>query len=306
MSNLRDLKDALSNARKADTTHVRRAFQIYTARPCEFGNVKYERGNYRRPLGDGTHVEPTRADFERFRGYLRAARDHIDETLDAMELHLATDPQLLDVEGMKRAAYAEDLDVSPGSEWLGPSRLPHIAPACASLNMAITQATDCGLLPKDPGVTWDAKAVKPTSSTTASPRSTWRGMTFTKASIGVGDRVRVALGMWQGRHGVVVEGRQENWFDVRTDDDGTVRRCEYGSLERVEAFDPKLGCLPSKYRRAVPALDTAPGIPPYPTPEQLDAEVAVLAPRHAAIIEEAADRARQAAVDSAPSLCVKR
>jgi hypothetical protein len=159
---LKDLKESLSNARKPDTTHVRRAFQAYTARPCEFGNVKYERANYRRPTGEGVHTEPTKADFERYRSYLRAARDHIDETLDAMEMHLANDPRLVDVEGMKRAAFAIDTDVTPGSEWLGPSNLPHVAPACSSLNMAITQAADCGLLPRDPGTPWNTKAVKPT------------------------------------------------------------------------------------------------------------------------------------------------
>lgn len=150
---MKDLKDALSNARKADTTHVRRAFQIYTSRPCEYGNDKYERGNYRRPTGGAAHTTPTREDFERYRAYLRAARDHIDENLDAMELHLATDPQLLDVEGMKRAAYAADTDVTPGAK-VGASLLPHVAPACSSLNMAIVQATDCGLLPRDPGTPW--------------------------------------------------------------------------------------------------------------------------------------------------------
>jgi hypothetical protein len=158
---LKDLKEALSSNRKADTTHVRRAFQIYTARPCDYGSLKYERGNYRRPTGGAPHTVPTKADFERFRAYLRAARDHLDDCLDSMEAHLANDPNLVDVEGMKRAAYAIDTDVSPGSEWLGPSNLPHVAPACASLNMAITQATDCGLLPKDPGTPWNTKAVKP-------------------------------------------------------------------------------------------------------------------------------------------------
>ncbi len=153
MSDLKDLKESLGNARKADTTHVRRAFQVYTARPCDYGSDKYERGNYRRPTDGTVHSEPTKADFERYRSYLRAARDHIDETLDAMELHLATDPRLVDVGGMKGAAYAIDTDVTPGAK-VGASLLPHIAHACASLNMAITQATDCGLLPRDPGTPW--------------------------------------------------------------------------------------------------------------------------------------------------------
>lgn len=195
---LKDLKDALSNARKADTTHVRRAFMIYTARPCAFGNVKYERANYRRPTGGAPHTVPTKADFERYRAYLRAARDHIDETLDAMELHLAGDPQLLDVEGMKRAAYAIDTDVSPGSEWLGPSNLPHVAPACASLNMAITQATDCGLLPADPGTPWNTAAVKPQASVAQALSDAAQAMSKSVKRAGVftiGDRVRLRNAM---------------------------------------------------------------------------------------------------------------
>jgi hypothetical protein len=150
---LKDLKEALSSGRKADTTHVRRAFQVYTARPCEYGDVKYIRANYRRPMGGTRHDVPTAEDFKRFRGYMRAARDHIDEVLDLMELHLATDPDLLDVEGFMLAAYAVDTDPDVTGK-VGPSLLPHIAPACASLNMAITQATDCGLLPRDPGQPW--------------------------------------------------------------------------------------------------------------------------------------------------------
>lgn len=154
---LKDMKEGLTSSRKPDTTHVRRAFLNYVARPCEYGSDKYERANYRRPTGGEAHAEPTREDFERFRKYLRAARDHIDETLDAMELHQALDPGLVDVEGMKRAAYAVDTDVTPGAK-VGPSLLPHVAPACASLNMAITQAVDCGLLPRDPGTPWRVEA----------------------------------------------------------------------------------------------------------------------------------------------------
>jgi hypothetical protein len=153
---LKDIKESLSSARKADTTHVRRSFQIYTARPCEYGSDKYERANFMRPT-DGL-----KGDFERLRAYLRAARDHIDETLESMERHQSQDPMLNDREGMKRAAYAVDTDAKPGQK-IGPSLLPHVAPACASLMMAITQATDCGLLPKDPGTPWrDASVEEPT------------------------------------------------------------------------------------------------------------------------------------------------
>ncbi len=85
--------------------------------------------------------------------YARAARGHIDAMLESMERHQSRDPSLVDVEGMKAAAYAVDTDAKPGQK-IGASMLPHIAPACASLMMAITQATDCGLLPKDPGTPW--------------------------------------------------------------------------------------------------------------------------------------------------------
>lgn len=152
---LKDMKEGLSSSRKADTTHIRRSFQIYTCRPCEYGSDKYERANYMRPAAP-PNVDmdvQMRAAFERLRKYLRAARDHIDECLESMERHQSQDPKLTDVEGMKVAAYAVDTDVTPGSK-IGASMLPHVAPACASLMMAITQATDAGLLPKDPGTPW--------------------------------------------------------------------------------------------------------------------------------------------------------
>lgn len=158
---LKDMKEGLSSSRKADTTHIRRSFQIYTCRPCEYGSDKYERANFMRPAAP-TNVDmdvQMRAAFERFRKYLRAARDHIDECLESMERHQSQDPKLTDVEGMKIAAYAVDTDVTPGSK-IGASMLPHVAPACASLMMAITQATDAGLLPKDPGTPWRINIVR--------------------------------------------------------------------------------------------------------------------------------------------------
>lgn len=158
---LKDMKEGLSSSRKADTTHIRRSFQIYTCRPCEYGSDKYERANYMRPAAP-PNVDmdvQMRAAFERLRKYLRAARDHIDECLESMERHQSQDPKLTDVEGMKIAAYAVDTDVTPGSK-IGASMLPHVAPACASLMMAITQATDAGLLPKDPGTPWRINIVR--------------------------------------------------------------------------------------------------------------------------------------------------
>ena len=150
---LKDVKEALGNARKPDLTHLRSSFATYTVRPCEYGCDKYERANFLRATGNVAHRTPTAEDFTRLRVYLRAAMSHVMKTLDSMEQHQANDPNLLDVEGMKRAAYAVDLDTKPGQK-IGASFLPHIAPACSSLMMAISQAVACGLLPEDPGTPW--------------------------------------------------------------------------------------------------------------------------------------------------------
>lgn len=150
---LKDVKEALGSARKPDITHLRSAFATYVSRPCEYGCDKYERANYLRATGEGAHEQPTGTDFERFRSYLRAMISHGLLVLDAMERHQANDPQLLDVDGMKRAAYAVDTDMKPGQK-IGASLLPHVAMCGSSMMMAIEQAVDCGLLPRDPGTPW--------------------------------------------------------------------------------------------------------------------------------------------------------
>lgn len=155
---MKDLKEGLSSTRKPDITHVRIPFMVYTSRPCEYGGVKYQRANFLRdaatPKLERQRSEPIAADWLRFRDYLRAAFSHIGLTLDAMEAHEANDPNLVDVAGMVRSAYAIDTDAPPGSKF-PPSYLPHVAPACSSLNMAITQAVRFGLLPADPGQPWN-------------------------------------------------------------------------------------------------------------------------------------------------------
>ena len=149
---MKDLKAALGNGSKPDITHVRTPLMTYAARACEYGSDKYERANYLR------RVEGMRAAFERNRAYTRAAVSHLMRKLDAMEAHQSTDPNLTDVEGMKRAAYAADTDATPGAK-VGASLLPHDAHATASLNMAIAQAVDAGLLPSDPGQPWKSRDV---------------------------------------------------------------------------------------------------------------------------------------------------
>ena len=157
MKHLKDQKAALSDGSKPDITHVRNSFLVYCARPCEYGNDKYERANYLRKTDgeDGNNL-----DFQRFRAYLRAARSHIGLTLDAMERHQANDPELKDKVGMKDAVYAEDTDATGGAaDEIGPSGLPHVCGAVASLMMAIEQAVNCGLLPKDPGQPWKVEEI---------------------------------------------------------------------------------------------------------------------------------------------------
>ena len=144
----KDVKEALGNSRKPDITHCRRSTMVYVARSCEYGSAKYERANYLRSTGG-----PMRADFERFRSYLRAMVSHVVETLDSMERHQANDPNLEDIEGMKRAAQAADTDVTPDCP-VGASRLPHVGAALASGMMALEQAIAAGLLPADPGQPW--------------------------------------------------------------------------------------------------------------------------------------------------------
>ncbi len=148
---MKDLKEALSSGRKPDTTHVRTPFKVYCARACEYGDKtqggKYERANYLRP------VKTMRDAFVRYRSYLGALDRHLSKTLDAMEKHQSTDPNLEVEDGMREAAYAEDTDAKPDCP-VGASYLPSACGMSASLNMAIAQAVDAGLLPADPGQPW--------------------------------------------------------------------------------------------------------------------------------------------------------
>lgn len=158
---LSDLKEGLSSARKPDVTHVRRVLLSYVARACEYGNARYARANYLRPVAGPYDGTPKPADFRRLRSYLRAALSHVACALDALELHESLDPGLEDVEGMRRAALAADTDEPPAGSKVGASHLPHLAHAAASLMMALVQAALSGLLPEDPGQTWEVRGEEP-------------------------------------------------------------------------------------------------------------------------------------------------
>lgn len=143
----RNLKEALSSGRKPDITHVRSSLMVYAARACEYGSAKYDRANYMRA------VDGPAADFKRCRGYAASLLRHVVGMLDTMERHQSVDPNLEDVEGMRRAVYSPDPDETPGAP-VGASMLPHVAHAAAALMMLIEQATASELLPADPGQPW--------------------------------------------------------------------------------------------------------------------------------------------------------
>lgn len=148
----KDMKEGRRTGRKPDVTHIRRPLMVYGARACEYGNDKYERANYMRDAVDSCGV-PTPEDFESLREYLRACVDHVEKTLDSMEEYQAAAPELDDPVLMRRACYAADTDQTPGNP-VPASGLPHLCGAVASLNMALKNATLCGLLPEDPGQPW--------------------------------------------------------------------------------------------------------------------------------------------------------
>lgn len=146
---MKDVKESLGDVRKPDITHVRTPLLVYCARACEYGDAKYERGNYLRRTDD--LVE----DFKRLRAYLRAAASHILLALDSMEAYQASDPMFTDTLALVQAAYAPDNDAKPGCP-VGSSGLPHLCGAAASVMMAITQAVQARLLPADPGRPWES------------------------------------------------------------------------------------------------------------------------------------------------------
>jgi len=201
---MKDLKEALGSNRKPDVTHVRQAIKNYVARACEYGSAKYERANFLRPL-------PTpKENFERLREYLRATISHVGLTLEAMEQHQALDPNLEDLEGMKQACYAKDTDVKKGCT-VGPSLLPHLAHASASLMMTLSQAVNADLLPLDPGTPWanPKPATKNQSSNLVAVRINGEPETFPLGSAITHEEIIEIAGYANYPQGVVV-----TWTDL--------------------------------------------------------------------------------------------
>lgn len=116
------------------------AADIYDARNRQYGNWKYEFGNYLREPAKGI------TDVERLLENLHAARRHLSKTIQSIIRFLGKGRRA--ESSLQSACYAADFD---GNK---PSGLPHIAAARTDISMAIQQAVDAGLLPEDPGTPW--------------------------------------------------------------------------------------------------------------------------------------------------------
>lgn len=101
------------------------AAMYWGARVFEYGAKKYARGNFRLPVeGESPWIKTSE--------YIRAAIGHLLQASEQIERFLVG----LDSEGL---AIDEE------------SKLPHLAHALCSVEMAITAGTDGGIFPRDPG-----------------------------------------------------------------------------------------------------------------------------------------------------------
>lgn len=128
---------------KPPLSHTPLALEIYVARAHQFGGDKYGQvGNYLTPPPEGVE------DVERLLEYISACRRHLSRWSLSIIRYLGDGKGCAD--SLREACYAVDKD----------SGLPHACGAAASLGMALQQAVDAGLMPEDPGVTWDRKGVR--------------------------------------------------------------------------------------------------------------------------------------------------
>lgn len=106
------------------------------ARVGQYGGVKYHDGNYMRGPASGT-------DLDRLLDYVSAAQRHLAAWANS----------ILRFKGGARGAAATEQEACYGAD--DESGLPHGGHALASLYMGIQQAVDAGLVPADPGITWE-------------------------------------------------------------------------------------------------------------------------------------------------------
>lgn len=127
-----DMKAALTGGAKPPLAAIPRAALNYAARALQWGDRRYERGNYRRPPPPGVTPEA------RLLAYLDATMRHLTDVADALNKAIGTGGDV------HQAAQRPDVE----------SGLPELAHALASLSIGITCAVDDGLLHADPGAPW--------------------------------------------------------------------------------------------------------------------------------------------------------
>lgn len=135
-----DLKAGVGT--KAPLAQVPKILDVYASRGHQFGAVKYEIGNYMRPPREGV------SDVERLLEYISACRRHLGDWSDEIVRFLGGGVNAKAT--LQEACYAADKE----------SHGPHAIHAAATLGMALQQAADAGLMPADPGKTWNDEEVK--------------------------------------------------------------------------------------------------------------------------------------------------
>lgn len=128
--------------KKAPLAHVPQALMYYSSRAHQFGADKYRLGNYLQLPPSGV------TDVDRLLEYISAAQRHLSKWADSIVRFQG--------DGVGKAKNILEACFAPDDE----SALPHAAHVAATLGMAIQQAVDAGLMPIDPGVTWDREKVK--------------------------------------------------------------------------------------------------------------------------------------------------
>lgn len=103
----------------------------------QYGGVKYHDGNYMRGPATGD-------DVDRLLDYISAAQRHLASWANSI-MRFKGGARLAPAT-VQEACYAADDE----------SGQPHGGHALASLYMGIQQAVDAGLVPEDPGITWEA------------------------------------------------------------------------------------------------------------------------------------------------------
>lgn len=142
-----DLKAVVEKARLG---HIPYAAKVYGARAGEFGDDKYHApGNYLRAFPDDTE----RGKVIGVLRYGESVDRHFSRVMTSIMRWLGNGRGAA-ASGAAAVGVVDDTDGEISSF------LPDLAHAYMALGMMIQKAVDAGLLPVDPGVTWDREKVR--------------------------------------------------------------------------------------------------------------------------------------------------